>query len=227
MTFYLSIKFVCSLSVISVAGAETTSAVMAWFMFAIILHPDVQKQAQAELDGVVGRSRPPLFSDFEELAYIRALVREVLRWRAVDPVGLPHRSTEDDWYNGYFIPKGTLLVPNVWHLNRDPDIYGPDAAQFNPSRHLDKDGKLLPALADTKEESHVSYGFGRRICVGRHVANNSLFINISMMLWAMNIEPATDEKGEALPMNVDGCIEDGLVVYVFDSPSSSSDSQTE
>jgi cytochrome P450 len=194
------------------AGAETTSSAMAWFMFAIVLHPDVQKRAQAELDTVVGRSRPPSFSDFEDLPYIRALVKEVLRWHTVDPVGLPHRTTEDDWYNGYFIPKGTLLVPNVWHLNRDPDIYGPDADLFNPSRHLDRDGQLLAAIADTKDESHVSYGFGRRICIGRHVANNALFINISMMLWAMNIERATDEKGELLPMDVDGCIEDGLVV---------------
>ena len=210
----------------SAAGAETTSSAMAWFMFAIVLHPDVQKRAQAELDTVVGRSRPPSFSDFEDLPYIRALVKEVLRWHTVDPVGLPHRTTEDDWYNGYFIPKGTLLVPNVWHLNRDPDIYGPDANLFNPSRHLDRDGQLLAAIADTKDESHVSYGFGRRICIGRHVANNALFINTSMMLWAMNIERATDEKGELLPMDVDGCIEDGLVVYVLDSTFASFDSKT-
>ena len=103
------------------------------------------------------------------------MVKEVLRWHRVDPVGLPHRTTEDDWYNGYFVPKGTLLVPNVWHLNRDPDMYGPDADLFNPSRHLDRDGQLLlAAIADTKEESHVSDGFGRRICVGRHVVHNAL-----------------------------------------------------
>ena len=67
---------------------------MAWFMFAIVLHPDVQKRAQAELDTVV--SRPPSFSDFEDLPYIRALVKEVLCWHTVDPVGFPHRTTEDD-----------------------------------------------------------------------------------------------------------------------------------
>lgn len=139
-----------------------------------------------------------------ELAYIRALVKEVLRGHTVDPVGLPHRTTEDDWYNGYFIPKGTFLVPNFWHLSRDPDIYGPDADQFNPSRHFDKDGRLPPALADTKEEGHVSYGFGWRTCVGRHVANNALFTDIPMVPWAIKIERATDEKGEPLPMDVDG-----------------------
>ena len=161
----------------SAAGAETTSSAMAWFMFAIVLHPNVQKRAQAELDTVAGhgRSRPPTFFDFEDLPDICTLVKEVLRWHRVDPVGLPHRTTEDDWYNGYFVPKGTLLVPNVWHLNRDPDMYGPDADHINPSRHLDRDGQLLlAAIADTKKESHVSDGFGRRICVGRHVVHNAL-----------------------------------------------------
>ncbi|KAN0076706.1 Cytochrome P450 [Tylopilus felleus] len=67
------------------AGAETASSAMAWFVFAFVLHPDVQKRAQAELDTVVGRSRPPSFSDFENLPYIRALVKEVLCWHTVDP----------------------------------------------------------------------------------------------------------------------------------------------
>ncbi|SJL10290.1 related to O-methylsterigmatocystin oxidoreductase [Armillaria ostoyae] len=193
------------------AGAETTSGVMSWWTLAMIVYPETQKRAQAELDAVVGRDRLPSFADYEHLPYIRAMVKEALRWRMVDPVGLPHQSTEDDVYDGYFIPAGTILIANVWHLNRDPEIYGPDAEHFNPARHLDKNGKLAPGPSDTKEESHVTYGFGRRICVGRHVANNSLFIDIAMMLWAMNIERATDENGVPLPLDVDGCVEDGLV----------------
>lgn len=62
--------------------------------------------------------------------------------------------------------------------------------------------------------SHVSFGFGRRICVGRHIANDTLFAVIAMLLWAIDIEPATDEKGASLPLDVDGCIEDGVVVCV-------------
>ncbi|THH19397.1 hypothetical protein EW146_g1752 [Bondarzewia mesenterica] len=173
------------------AGAETTSGVMAWWMLAMVAYPDTQRRAQAELD---------------------AVVKEALRWRPVDPVGLPHRSVEDDWYEGHYIPAGSIVIANVWHLNRDPMIYGADAAHFNPARHLDEKGQIGPGPIDTKEESHVTYGFGRRICVGRHVANNSLFIDIAMMLWAMNIECATDEKGNSLPLDIDGCIEDGLVV---------------
>ncbi|EEB92885.1 hypothetical protein MPER_08537, partial [Moniliophthora perniciosa FA553] len=78
------------------------------------------------------------------------------------PVGLPHQSTEDDWCEGHFIPKGTISIANVWALNRDVEAYGADAEDFNPGRFIDKNGKIMPALADTKDEGHVTYGFGRR-----------------------------------------------------------------
>ncbi|KAH9179333.1 cytochrome P450 [Lactarius sanguifluus] len=194
------------------AGAETTAVVMAWWMLAMLAYPETQARAQAELDAVVGRERLPTFADYPHLPYIRAMVKEALRWRAVDPVGLPHRSTEDDWYEGMFIPKGTICIANVWHLNRDPDIYGEDAGDFNPARHLDSKGEIAPGPPDTKEESHVTFGFGRRLCVGRHVANNSLFIDIAILLWALKFERKKDATGKLLPLNVDGFVEDGLVV---------------
>ncbi|KAI0031850.1 cytochrome P450 [Vararia minispora EC-137] len=189
------------------AGAETTSAVMSWWSLAMLAYPDCQKRAQDELDAVVGRHRLPTFSDFPHLHYIRAVVKEALRWRPVDPIGLPHRSTEDDFYEGYFIPKGAIVIANVWELNRDPLVYGDDAAHFNPSRHLDANGRICPGPADTKEESHFTFGFGRRICVGRHVANNSLFIDIAICLWAFTMNKVQGED-----LDIDGFVEDGLVV---------------
>ena len=181
----------------------------------MVTYPDVQKRAQEELDSVVGRTRIPTFADLPHLPYIRAMVKEALRWRPVDPLGLPHLSSEDDWYNGMFIPKGSMMIANVWHLNRDPEIYGADAAHFNPARFMDGSGEVKSCAPETKEEGHVTYGFGRRVCVGKHVANNSLFIDFAMMLWACTIEPGKDEKGNVIPIDVDGCIEDGLVVWVF------------
>ncbi|KAI0052742.1 cytochrome P450 [Auriscalpium vulgare] len=194
------------------AGAETTSAVMSWWTLAMLAYPETMKRAQAELDAVVGRERLPSFADYNHLPYVRAMVKEALRWRPVDPVGLPHRSIEDDWYEGMFIPAGTICIANVWHLNRDPEIYGEDAHHFNPARHLDAQGNVAPGPPDTKEESHVTYGFGRRLCVGRHVANNSLFIDIAITLWAANIERPKGPDGKPVFLDVDGFVEDGLVV---------------
>ncbi|KAI0041516.1 cytochrome P450 [Auriscalpium vulgare] len=194
------------------AGAETTAAVLSWWALAMIAFPETQKRAQQDLDRVVGRGRVPTFADLPHLPYIQAMVKETLRWRPVAPVGLPHRSTEDDWYEGMFIPKGTIVIANVWKMNHDPELFGANADIFDPARHLDADGALVPGVADTKDESHVAYGFGRRICVGRHLANNSLFINMAVLLWAANLEGAKDAQGRPAPIDVDGCLEGGLVV---------------
>ena len=80
----------------------------------MVIFPDVQRKAQAELDEVVGRGQLPTFADYENLPYIRALVKETLRWRPVDPQGIPRRVVQDDTYRGYHIPKGAICIPNVW-----------------------------------------------------------------------------------------------------------------
>jgi cytochrome P450 len=112
----------------------------------------------------------------------------------------------------WFIPKGTMMTANVWHLNCNSEIYGADAAHFNPARFLDANGEVAPCPPATKEEGHVTYGFWRRICPGRHITDNALFINIAMMLWACNIEPGKDEHGNVIPIDVDRWVEDGLLV---------------
>lgn len=112
---------------------------------------------------------------------------------------------------GHFIPKGTLVFSNVWHLNRDREFYGEDAAQFNPARYVDRDARAAPSSADAKDEGHFTYGFGRRTCPGRHVANNLLFIDIAMMLWAVNIERHLDADSTPTPLDLDVCIDDGAI----------------
>jgi cytochrome P450 len=100
-------------------------------------------------------------------------------------------------------------------MNRDVATYGPDASLFNPSRHLDAEtGSLKPALADTHDESHVSYGFGRRICVGRHIANNLLLSQLVIMLWSLRIEGQKDQNGGYVEIDIDGFIDEGLVMLV-------------
>ncbi|EPQ57039.1 cytochrome P450, partial [Gloeophyllum trabeum ATCC 11539] len=123
-----------------------------------------------------------------------------------------HRCAEDDWYNGYFIPKGTICIPNVMGMNKDPAVWGPDAQQFNPQGHLDKDGRLAQAPVNTKEESHATFGFGPRTCPGRHLANNSLFFSIASILWASHIRPARDKGGKEIVPDPSQIITGGLVM---------------
>ncbi|KAI0051065.1 cytochrome P450 [Auriscalpium vulgare] len=193
------------------AGSETTSSALQWWSLAMVAYPEAQRRAQEELDLVVGQGRLPTFADYPHLPYIRAMVKETLRWRPNLPLAIPHAATEDDWYEGMFIPKGTLCFGNVFQCNNDPDIYGEDFMQFNPARHLDASGNLAPSPVDTKDEGHVMYGFGRRICVGRHVANDSLFMDMALMLWAFKMEPAKNAAGEVVPLDVDSFVDSGLV----------------
>lgn len=103
------------------------------------LYPEVQKKAQAELDSVLRGSRLPNFTDKEDLPYIGAVLKETMRWNPVTPLGIPHRSSEDDMVDGYLIPKGmwgclsrtsvftdksvtpdTIVFGNTWYVYQYP-----------------------------------------------------------------------------------------------------------
>ena len=196
----------------SAAGAETTSTTLSWWTLAMIAFPEVQRRAQAEIDAVVGRDRLPSFADAPRLSYVCATMKEVLRWRPVVALGVPHIATKEDWYEGMYIPKGTMCIANLWQCNRDRAIFGEDADEFRPERHLDEHGELVPGAVETYQAGHVSFGFGRRICAGKELANESLFINTARILWAAELARAEDENGKEVPLNIETVIDAGLVL---------------
>ncbi|KAI0774783.1 cytochrome P450 [Trametes elegans] len=177
------------------SGADTTNAAVHAFVLAMAMFPESQRKAQAELDSAVGLDRLPDFSDQQSLPYVAALIKEVLRWHVVAPIGVPHRSVADDIYNGYLIPAGSIVIPNQWAMSRDPEHY-PDPERFNPDRFL-LEGQLNPNIRDP--ESFV-FGFGRRrvtfdLCPGRHFADVSLFITCASILHTLEISAPLDERG--------------------------------
>jgi cytochrome P450 len=177
----------------------------------MIAFPEVQRQAQAEIDAVVGRDRLPTFDDAPRLPYVGAIIKEVLRWRTSVPLGVPHVATEDDWYQGMFIPKGSVCISNLWHCNHDRAAFGEDAGDFRPERHLDEHGQSLPGPVETNQAGHVAFGFGRRICVGKEMAADSLFVNTVRILWAAKLERVRDENGEAVPLDIDTMVDAGVI----------------
>ncbi|KAF5343042.1 hypothetical protein D9758_011166 [Tetrapyrgos nigripes] len=193
------------------AGSETTAAALTVFVLAMRLYPNVMKKAQAEIDAVVGRDRLPTFEDRDHLPYIQAIVKEVLRWGPIVPLGVPRRVMKDDFYEGYFIPKGSLVIGNIWAMNHDPTIFL-DHDEFRPERFLDETGTVNVTPADTRNQGHVSFGFGRRICVGLNLTNQALFIDIASLLWAASIEPAYDETGAEIVPSAMELLDEGLVV---------------
>jgi cytochrome P450 len=176
----------------------------------MIAYPQVQSQAHAELDEVVGSARPPTFADLPSLPYVRAMVKETLRWSLTIPFGVSHASIADDWYEGMFIPKGTVCLQNMRLINSEPDVFGSDAADFNPARYLDKRRKVR--VLDGREDGHMAFGFGRRICPGRYVAEGTLAIDIATLLWAMRFErPESAQCGLKIRTITGG----GITAYVL------------
>ena len=80
------------------------------------LYPEVQNKAQEELDRVVGSDRLPGFQDRDDLPYINAICLELLRWLPAVPLGTPRRLLVDEEYNGYHIPKGSMVLINAWYV---------------------------------------------------------------------------------------------------------------
>lgn len=149
----------------------------------MILYPEVAQKAQAEIDEVVGNDRLPTFQDRPHLPYINALVKEVLRWNTVTPLGGPHRSTENDVFEGYYIPKGSVVLTNIWKMSHDKSIYT-NPMTFNPERFLGPNPEPNPM--------DFTFGFGRRSCPGIWFADAAVYIGCAMSLAVFDISKYVD-----------------------------------
>ncbi|KAF8628644.1 hypothetical protein AX15_003776 [Amanita polypyramis BW_CC] len=178
-----------------VAGVETVQTVLLIFFFSMACNPAAQKKAQEEIDRIIGTERLPAFEDRASLPYVEAIFRETLRWRVITPLAPPHTSVDDDMYNGFYFPKGSIVTANVWAITRDESVY-PDPESFKPERFFSSDGTLND---DTVE---YAFGFGRRICPGRSVADTLLWLVAATVLSTFNISKAKDENGAEIEIDL-------------------------
>ncbi|GJE96530.1 cytochrome P450 [Phanerochaete sordida] len=181
-----------------VAGSDTIVSTLATFVFAMTLFPEAQAAAHIALDDVLKGKRLPEIEDREALPYITALLYELLRWHPVTPIALPHRTSADSYYQGCFIPAGTNVFGNSWAILHDPTLY-PEPHRFRPERFLRADGSLNPDARVPVE----GFGFGRRICPGRHFAQDMLWITIAHVLAVFEIQPVGDASRKVDPEDVE------------------------
>jgi cytochrome P450 len=191
-------------------GMETTSTTLYAFIQAMLLFPEVQAKAQEEIDRVVGSDRLPVMADAADLPYIRRCVKEIVRWFVVGPLGaVPHACTRDDVYMGYKIPKGAPIMLNAWAIMTDRDRYK-EPRHFNPDRFAeDSDGVSMAEMAahpDPSKRDTVGFGAGRRICPGMWVADRSLFLGITGILWSFSITPKKDAQGRDMLPDADDLV---------------------
>jgi cytochrome P450 len=159
-------------------GIETTPSSLRTAIKAILLHPAAMQRAQKEIDDIIGPNRLPTFEDMSQMPYVNALIKEVLRWQPLLPMGVPHSTPTNEEYMGYRIPKGSIILQNNYEM-----VYGINMCQspyeFKPERWLES-----PDL-----QVFSAFGYGRRKCPGKDLAMNSIFIVISRILWAYTIKP--------------------------------------
>ncbi|KDQ58235.1 hypothetical protein JAAARDRAFT_129298 [Jaapia argillacea MUCL 33604] len=189
------------------AGVDTTSATLQSLVLALILNPEVQERVGEELDRVVGSQRSPVWEDEANLPYVQAVIKEILRWRPVAILGgTPHASTEDDvleWEGKqYFIPKGSIILGNLWSIHMNPKTYE-DPEAFRPERFLNN-----RQYTGTGTKGHSSFGWGRRVCPGAYFAERSLFITASRLMWGFKFGKATDPRTGSV-VEVDASMETG------------------
>nr|XP_010932510.1 flavonoid 3',5'-hydroxylase [Elaeis guineensis] len=149
-----------------IAGTDTSSITIEWAFTELLTNPSVLKRAQLEMDEVIGRDRRFEESDIPKLPYLQAICKEVLRKHATTPLNLPHLASQDCEIGGYYIPKGTRLLVNIYAIGRDPDVWD-NPLEFKPERFLSgKDAKIDVKGTDFEL---IPFGAGRRICAGKNL----------------------------------------------------------
>ncbi|KAH8600622.1 cytochrome P450 [Bisporella sp. PMI_857] len=147
----------------AIAGALTIASPLMSFILAVVLHPEWLAKLQDEIDIVCG-DRLPEMGDMENLPVLRSVVKEVIRWRPPVPTGIPHASSKDHVYDGFFIPAGSTIHAMEWGITRDANIY-PMPDSFLPQRWMSPSYPTFrePLTQYPRLEGHSQFGNGRRI----------------------------------------------------------------
>ena len=170
------------------AGLGTTATVIQWMFIYMAAYPDFQKQVHEEISKVIGTERQVKIEDMDLLPFTRSCIYEILRHTTIGPLALPHSTTRDAKINGYVIPKGTLVFPNLWSVSRDETIWK-NPEMFNPNRFLTDDGK---AFDKKKGFLVLTFGCGKRRCPGEKLALIQLFIFFVTLIQKHNINEDKD-----------------------------------
>nr|WHU31430.1 flavonoid 3'-hydroxylase [Echinacea purpurea] len=182
-----------------VAGTDTSSSTVEWAIAELIRHPQILKQAQEEMDNVVGRDRFVTELDLSQLTFLQAIVKETFRLHPSTPLSLPRIASESCEVDGYYIPKGCTLLVNVWAIARDPKMWS-DPLEFRPTRFL-PGGEKPNVDVKGNDFEVIPFGAGRRICVGISLGLRMVQLLVATLVQTFDWELANGLQPEKLNMN--------------------------
>lgn len=168
------------------AGMETTSTTLRWGLLLMIKYPEIQKNVQNEIEKVIGSSEPQL-EHRRNMPYTDAVIHEVQRYADIIPTNLPHATAKDVTFKGYFIPKGTYVMPLLTSVLRDAAHFE-KPNEFYPGHFLDSKGNFV------KKEAFMPFSAGKRSCAGENLAKMELFLFFTRLLqnFTFRSPPGTD-----------------------------------
>jgi cytochrome P450 family 78 subfamily A len=167
-------------------GTDTVAILLEWVMARMVLHPDIQAKAQAELDAVIGRDRAVSDADVARLPYLQRVVKETLRVHPPGPLLSWARLAVDDAHvGGHLVPAGTTAMVNMWAIARDPSIW-PEPDAFRPERFEDEDVSVLGG-----DLRLAPFGAGRRVCPGKTLALATTHLWLAQLLHRFEWVPTT------------------------------------
>uniref|UniRef100_A0AAQ4P4C8 Cytochrome P450, family 2, subfamily X, polypeptide 9 n=1 Tax=Gasterosteus aculeatus aculeatus TaxID=481459 RepID=A0AAQ4P4C8_GASAC len=175
-----------------VAGTDTTGTTLRWLLLLIAKYPKIQDQVQEELSRVVG-NRQVRAKDRMNLPFADAVIHETQRFANVLPISIPHKTSTDVTFQGYFIKKGTTVFPLMTSVLWDESEWETPRT-FNPAHFLDKDGKFV------KRAAFMPFSTGRRACPGESLARMELFLFFTSLLQRFRFTPPPGVKEDALDL---------------------------
>lgn len=164
-----------------VAGTDTTSTTLRWSLLLMAKYPHIQDRVQEEIDQVIG-GRQPVSEDRKNLPYTDAVIHETQRLANIVPMSIPHMTSSDITFNGYFIKKGTCIFPLLTSVLWDEDEWETPHI-FNPNHFLDEQGRFV------KRDAFMPFSAGRRICLGESLARMELFLFFTSLLQYFRFTP--------------------------------------
>ncbi|XP_063298157.1 cytochrome P450 2K1-like [Pelobates fuscus] len=177
-TYYHNVNLMSLIRNLFAAGMDTTAMTLRWGLLLMLKHPDIQEKVHDEISRVIG-STQPRYDHRLQMPYTNAVIHEIQRFANIVPMNLPHETTKDVNFKGYFIPKGITIVPLLYSVLRDKTQFA-EPEKFNPNHFLDARGSFV------KKDAFMPFSAGRRVCAGENLARMELFLFFTSLLQKFN-----------------------------------------